>query len=90
LIGPPPAFRPAPKPGKGKLNGWVALVPIAKMGAGEVPLARFLLDSRGGGSPYNQPDIPVALQTPAEGHAVRATYMYSGMADVAAMTGFQS
>jgi DUF1680 family protein len=50
-------------------------------------LARFLLDSRGAGSPYNQADIPVVLQTQAEGHAVRATYMYSGMADVAAMTG---
>ena len=52
-------------------------------------LAKFLLDSRGGGSPYNQADIPVVQQTFAEGHAVRATYMYSGMADVAAMTGDQ-
>jgi DUF1680 family protein len=50
-------------------------------------LAKFMLDSRGGGSPYNQADIPVVAQTQAEGHAVRATYMYSGMADVAAMTG---
>jgi len=50
-------------------------------------LAKFLLDSRGGGSPYNQADVPVVQQTFAEGHAVRATYMYSGMADVAAMTG---
>jgi DUF1680 family protein len=49
-------------------------------------LAKFLLDSRGGGSPYNQADVPVVQQTFAEGHAVRATYMYSGMADVAAMT----
>jgi uncharacterized protein len=53
-------------------------------------LAKFLLDSRGGGSPYNQADIPVVQQTFAEGHAVRATYMYSGMADVAAMTGDQA
>jgi DUF1680 family protein len=52
-------------------------------------LAKFLLDSRGGGDPYNQADIPVVQQTFAEGHAVRATYMYSGMADVAAMTGDQ-
>jgi DUF1680 family protein len=53
-------------------------------------LAKFLLDSRGGGDPYNQADIPVVQQTFAEGHAVRATYMYSGMADVAAMTGDQT
>ena len=50
-------------------------------------LAKFLLDSRGGGSSYNQADIPVIDQTEAEGHAVRAGYMYSGMADVAALTG---
>jgi DUF1680 family protein len=49
-------------------------------------LAKFLLDSRGGGSSYNQADIPVIEQTEAEGHAVRAGYMYSGMADVAALT----
>src|SRR5499427_479550 len=53
-------------------------------------LAKFLLDSRGGGSPYNQADIPVIQQSFAEGHAVRATYMYSGMSDVAAMTGDQA
>ena len=53
-------------------------------------LAKFLLDSRGGGSPYNQADTPVVQQTYAEGHAVRATYMYSGMADVAAMQGDQA
>jgi hypothetical protein len=50
-------------------------------------LAQFLLDSRHGGRSYNQADKPVIEQTEAEGHAVRATYMYSGMADVAAMTG---
>lgn len=50
-------------------------------------LAKFFLDSRGGGSSYNQADIPVIDQTEAEGHAVRAGYMYSGMADVAALTG---
>jgi len=50
-------------------------------------LAKFMLDARKGGDPYNQADIPVVDQTFAEGHAVRATYMYSGMADVAAMTG---
>ncbi|HWB84326.1 MAG TPA: beta-L-arabinofuranosidase domain-containing protein [Bryobacteraceae bacterium] len=51
-------------------------------------LAKFMLDSRGpGGSAYNQANLRVVDQTEAEGHAVRATYMYSGMADVAAMTG---
>jgi DUF1680 family protein len=50
-------------------------------------LAQFFLDSRHGGDSYNQADRPVIDQTEAEGHAVRATYMYSGMADVAAMTG---
>lgn len=50
-------------------------------------LAKFMLDSRGGGTPYNQADVAVIDQKEAEGHAVRATYMYSGMADVAAMTG---
>jgi len=51
-------------------------------------LAKFMLDSRGpGGSSYNQANLKVVDQTEAVGHAVRATYMYSGMADVAAMTG---
>ena len=51
-------------------------------------LAKFMLDSRGpGGSSYNQANLRVVDQTEAVGHAVRATYMYSGMADVAAMTG---
>lgn len=49
-------------------------------------LAKFFLDSRRGGTSYNQADLPVVDQTEAEGHAVRATYMYSGMADVAALT----
>jgi DUF1680 family protein len=53
-------------------------------------LAQFLLDSRRDGRSYNQADKPVIEQTEAEGHAVRATYMYSGMADVAAMTGDQN
>lgn len=36
---------------------------------------------------YAQAHIPVREQTQAVGHAVRATYLYSGMADVTAMTG---
>jgi hypothetical protein len=56
-------------------------------------LAKFLLDVRGpdghkgSGAPYNQSHIPVVEQTEAVGHAVRAAYMYAGMADVAAITG---
>lgn len=55
-------------------------------------LARFFIDSRGKNSPhsrgeYSQDHIPVVDQTEAVGHAVRATYLYSGMADVAAITG---
>lgn len=36
---------------------------------------------------YMQDHLPVLEQTEAVGHAVRASYMYSGMADVAALTG---
>jgi hypothetical protein len=36
---------------------------------------------------YWQDDKPVAEQDEAEGHAVRAGYLYSAMADVAALTG---
>lgn len=52
-------------------------------------LARFFLDCRGKGSPYSQDHKPVVEQTEAVGHAVRANYLYSGMADVAALTGDQ-
>ncbi|MEO8414634.1 MAG: beta-L-arabinofuranosidase domain-containing protein [Ginsengibacter sp.] len=36
---------------------------------------------------YWQDDKPVIYQTEAEGHAVRAGYLYSAMADIAALTG---
>jgi uncharacterized protein len=51
-----------------------------------IRLAKFLLDSRGGGDEYDQSQSPVQEQYEAVGHAVRATYTYSGMADVAAET----
>lgn len=35
---------------------------------------------------YNQAHLPVREQTEAAGHAVRAVYLYSGMADVARLT----
>ena len=51
-------------------------------------LARFFLDVRGPkGEAYNQANKRVVDQNEAVGHAVRAAYMYSGMADVAALTG---
>lgn len=59
-------------------------------------LAKFMLDERGPspgektnprGLSYNQAQQRVIEQTEPVGHAVRATYMYSGMADVAALTG---
>jgi uncharacterized protein len=62
-------------------------------------LAKFFIDQRGikaynkksknefeNGS-YYQDDKPVIDQDEAEGHAVRAMYLYSGMTDVAALTG---
>jgi uncharacterized protein len=54
-------------------------------------LARFFLEQRGRlqpqGSSYNQDHIPVVQQTEGVGHAVRAGYLYSGMADIAALSG---
>lgn len=61
-------------------------------------LAKFFLDQRGKyigrkpydeylGATYTQDHQPVIEQHEAVGHAVRAGYMYSGMADVAALTG---
>ena len=52
-------------------------------------LAQFFLDVRGKGSDYSQDHRPVIAQDKAVGHAVRANYMYAGMADVAALTGDQ-
>jgi DUF1680 family protein len=60
-------------------------------------LAKFLLDERGPGPlppgetvnerglDYNQAQLKVIDQTVPVGHAVRAMYMYAGMADVAAL-----
>jgi hypothetical protein len=51
-----------------------------------IKLAKFLLDCRNNGSEYDQSHLPVQRQYEAVGHAVRAVYSYSGMADVAAET----
>ncbi len=60
-------------------------------------LAKYFLDIRGQQVEnvlypqrhdiYLQSHIPVVEQSEAVGHSVRATYMYSGMADVAAIVG---
>ncbi|WP_297335057.1 glycoside hydrolase family 127 protein [Algoriphagus sp.] len=47
--------------------------------------SEFLLEARKGGSEYSQSHIPVTEQFEAVGHAVRGVYMYSGMADIAAI-----
>jgi DUF1680 family protein len=52
--------------------------------------AKYLLDYRGKTqikNTYSQSHLPVVQQDEAVGHAVRAAYMYAGMADVAALTG---
>ena len=51
-----------------------------------INLAKFLLDCRKDGSEYDQSHLPVVQQYEAVGHAVRAVYTYSGMADVATET----
>lgn len=55
-------------------------------GDGYIKLAKFLLDSRRGGQEYDQSHLPPGQQYEAVGHAVRAVYFYSGMADIAAET----
>lgn len=52
--------------------------------------AKYFLDRRGKTTrkdAYSQAHKPVVEQDEAVGHAVRAMYMYAGMADVAAITG---
>lgn len=73
-----------------------ALVRLARLvneveGAGQgdryVRLSRFLLDCRRNGGTYDQTHQPVTRQYEAVGHAVRAAYGYSAMADIAMETG---
>lgn len=56
-------------------------------------MAKYMLDYRGKTKVhdiYTQSHKPVVEQNEAVGHAVRAGYMYAGMADVAALTGDSS
>lgn len=57
-------------------------------GTGEkyIRLAKFLLDCRGGGYEYDQSHLPVVQQYEAVGHAVRAVYNYTAVADIALET----
>lgn len=72
---------------------------IAEMGLAKLYLAtgdkryldeaKFFLDYRGKTNTrntYTQSNLPVVEQREAWGHAVRAGYMYAGMADIAALT----
>lgn len=52
-------------------------------------LTKFFLDNRGHGGEYSQDHKPVVEQDKAVGHAVRANYLYSGMADYAALSSDQ-
>ena len=90
----------------GPLPGQMRVVPghqIAEMAMARLYLAtgkkkyldfaKFLLDHRGKTAiktEYSQSHKPVVEQDEAVGHAVRAAYMYAGMADVAALTGDQN
>jgi len=87
----------------GSASGQARVVPghqIAEMALAKLYLAtgekkyldeaKFFLDERGKTEyreEYNQTHLPVLEQSEAVGHAVRAAYMYAGMADVAALTG---
>ena len=54
-------------------------------------LAKFFIDKKGlKGTEYNQDQLPVREQSEIVGHAVRAMYLYTGVADVAKYTGDQA
>jgi len=90
----------------GRNPGQARVVPghqIAEMGLAKLYLAtgnkkyleqaKFFLDERGKTTiktDYSQSHLPVLEQDEAVGHAVRAGYMYAGMADIAALTGDKS
>ena len=76
----------------------IGLVKLYRVTGNEkyLELAKLFLDRRGRGltnyekpeqAQYSQDHQPVTEQEEAVGHAVRAAYMYSAMADIAALTG---
>jgi DUF1680 family protein len=50
-------------------------------------LSKFLLDCRRNGEEYDQSHLPVIEQAEAVGHAVRASYLFAGIAAVGLSTG---
>lgn len=92
LFGPEPGQR-VDVPGHEEIEmGLVKLYRITGDGK-YLSQARFFIDMRGRSDlrtlygPYCQDHEPVVEQTKATGHAVRAGYLYAGIADVAALTG---
>jgi uncharacterized protein len=84
--------------GPDKLHKWpghqeieMGLVKLYRVTGDEkyLNLAKFFLDVRGprGGTEYAQSHKKPYDQNEAVGHAVRASYMYGGMTDIAALTG---
>ncbi len=69
-----------------RFGRFVNAVEPGRKGDRYITLAKFLLDCRRGGTEYDQSHLPVVQQYEAVGHAVRAMYTYSGMADVAVET----
>jgi DUF1680 family protein len=94
VFGPSPGQRRDP-PGHQEVELGLARLYRATGRDEYLKLARFFLDQRGRPEghklrgAYQQDHAPVIEQKEAVGHAVRAAYMYSGMADVAALTGDQ-
>ncbi|MFT4203021.1 MAG: glycoside hydrolase family 127 protein [Chitinophagaceae bacterium] len=90
--------------GPGKVEEWpghqiveIGLIKMYRVTGKQdyLKLAKYFLDVRGTkkspyAAEYSQSNIPVVQQTQAVGHAVRATYMYTGIADVAALTDDQA
>ncbi len=70
-----------------KLGQFVNADEGAGKGQKYLDLAKFLLDCRRGGTSYDQSHLPVTHQYEAMGHAVRASYLYSAMAQIATLTG---
>lgn len=67
-----------------------ALKDLLSKSDGYLREAQFFLEQRGKTAvknAYTQSHLPVVEQQEAVGHAVRAGYMYAGIADVAALTG---
>ncbi len=89
-------FGPGRRPGvPGHQEVEVGLARLFRVTGDEryLDLARHFLEERGHPvgrelyGTYNQDHLPVLEQKEAVGHAVRAAYMYSAMADVGALTG---